>query len=312
MARRKLTEASVKKVAPPAEGRIEIFDQVVSGMALRVSSTGAKSFCIFYRREDGKQRRMTLGSYPKIGLKDAREMARTALVQVFAGGDPAEMKKAAKRESRAKPQTFADLRDRFAEQYLAGKKSGGESKRVLTVNFPNGWQSKAIDGISRGDVLEVLETIETKRGPIMANRSLAAIRKMFNWSVDRGLMESNPAAGIKSPAPESKRDRVLSNTEIKSVWDAAGKMDYPFGGFFRLLLITGQRRDEVAGMKMVRDRPGREGLDLAGRSDEGIALASSAVVASGAGPDRRASPIHHRHQRRRERERSRIHHDAPG
>ncbi|WP_060845803.1 tyrosine-type recombinase/integrase [Methylobacterium ajmalii] len=81
--------------------------------------------------------------------------------------------------------------------------------------------------------------------PIHANRTFAALRKMFGWAVERGILEASPAEGLKPPSPEIARDRVLSDVELAAVWRAAGEIGYPFGSFIQVLILTGQRRSEV-------------------------------------------------------------------
>src|SRR5262249_3973975 len=85
--------------------------------------------------------------------------------------------------------------------------------------------------------------------PITANRTLAAIRKMFNWAVARDIMAASPCAGVKPPTAERSRDRVLTDPELRAVWQAADKIGGTFGALVQLLILTGQRRDEVAGMR---------------------------------------------------------------
>jgi integrase len=77
---------------------------------------------------------------------------------------------------------------------------------------------------------------------------LAVVRKLFNWAVQRGIIEASPAVGVKAPLPEISRDRILSDDEIRWLWLACDKVGYPFGSVAKLLLLTGQRRNEVAGM----------------------------------------------------------------
>jgi integrase len=83
----------------------------------------------------------------------------------------------------------------------------------------------------------------------MANRVLAAVRRFWNWCLEQGKAEASPVASIKAPAKESSRDRVLSEDEIRRIWSACDQMGWPFGLLIQLLLVTGQREDEVAGMR---------------------------------------------------------------
>ena len=82
--------------------------------------------------------------------------------------------------------------------------------------------------------------------PYMANRTLAVIRKLFNWCVERGVVETSPASGIKRPGREQSRDRVLAGDELRALWKACEAVGYPYGPFVQILLLTGQRRTEIA------------------------------------------------------------------
>jgi integrase len=110
------------------------------------------------------------------------------------------------------------------------------------------WRGRPIVGVQRGDAIELIESIVDEGAPISANRTLAALRKMFNWAIECDIVEKSPFAGVKPPGIETERDRVLSDAEIKAVWQAAATVGWPFGPAVRLMLLTGQRRDEVAEM----------------------------------------------------------------
>jgi integrase len=103
--------------------------------------------------------------------------------------------------------------------------------------------------ITRRDVLDLLDRTVDRGSPIAANRTLAAVRKLFAWCVDRDIITLSPCSGVKPPALERSRDRVLTDSELVAVWMAATDLGYPFGSLVQLLLLTAQRRDEVAGMR---------------------------------------------------------------
>ena len=101
--------------------------------------------------------------------------------------------------------------------------------------------------VTRGDVAALVDTVAA-RSPSVARALFAAIRPFFKWCRDRGLIEANPIADLKGPAPLASRKRVLSQEELKAFWIATEGLDWPFCPVYRLLLLTGQRRDEVAAM----------------------------------------------------------------
>ena len=163
------------------------------------------------------------------------------------GEDPAEEKKASKRKP---PRLFPDSVDEFIELYAKPKNRGwAETRRLLKQNAEPHLKYLTLEEITRHHVIDVLDAVIARGAPTQANRTLAAIRKLFNWSLDRGLIDHNPVTGLKPPAKEVSRDRVLTDQEIKKVWAAWDQIGWPFGPLFKLLLVTGQRRSEVASMK---------------------------------------------------------------
>jgi integrase len=110
------------------------------------------------------------------------------------------------------------------------------------------WRGRTVHEITRRDVNELLDSIVARDSPITANRTLAAIRKMFNWAVSRDIITVSPCAGVSPPSPEISRDRVLDDNELRLAWLASDTIGWPFGPFVQILILTVQRRDEVAGM----------------------------------------------------------------
>lgn len=114
-------------------------------------------------------------------------------------------------------------------------------RRVLPI-----WGDRPVSEIRRADVHELIRALR-KTTPIGANRVLAYLKKFFNWLVEQDLIENSPAAAVKRPSKEVKRDRVLTDVEIRAIWDACGDLG-AFGRAFRFMLVTGQRRSEVGEM----------------------------------------------------------------
>jgi integrase len=108
--------------------------------------------------------------------------------------------------------------------------------------------SRRVQDISRRDIIALLDSIVDDRKPITANRTLATLSKMFSWCVERSIIEVSPCIGVKRPAPEVSRERVLGDEELRLIWQAAERLGYPFGTFAQLLILTGQRRNEVGWM----------------------------------------------------------------
>jgi integrase len=242
---RKLTDLFAERVQLPALGRIEYFDATFGGLSLRVTAQGNKSWSLFYRL-GGRLRRLTLGQFPAIKPAQARREAGAALERVRLGIDPAEEKRDRRLASEA------DTFGRALEDYLAyarrhwAASTFKEIKRVLEREPLQAWRERPLSSISRGDVVRLLDAIVAAGAEIGANRTLAYLRALFNWAVKRGRLPSSPVSGVDAPTKERTRDRVLSDDELRWLWCACERIDWPFGPLIKLLLLTGQRRDEVA------------------------------------------------------------------
>jgi integrase len=234
MARLTVKDVENKHATPD---RREIPDDYMRGLYLIVQPTGAKSWAVRYRH-GGKSAKHTIGPYPAFGLKQARDAAAEVLRAVAEGRSP-KQKQAG---------TVAEAVEQFLERH--GKhyrpKPLYEAKRRLQLYVIDEWGSRKLDSITRADVRAMLDRIDA---PVAANRVHSIVRKFFNWAVENDLIENSPVAGIKAPNPETSRDRVLTDDELKAVWRAADKEGHPFGSILKLLILTGQRRGEVAGMQ---------------------------------------------------------------
>ena len=247
---KKLTDLFAERVKPPASGRIEYFDAAFPSLALRVTSGGHKSWSLFYRT-GGRLRRFTLGTYPALKPADARREASRILEKVAAGADPLAEKKARRYVRLPEEETFDAVVQEYLERYA--KKNTAfttytETKRVLEGDDLKAWQKRPMASISRRDVNEVIDAIAV-RAEIQANRTLAKLRTLFNWAVEKDRIAVSPIEGMKPPTREQARDRALTDDEISWFWTACEASGWPFGPLAQLLLLTGQRRDEVAGME---------------------------------------------------------------
>lgn len=255
----RLSSKLIENLRPPAEGRADYWDCTISedtslpgSFGLRVSASGVKSWQIMFRapQRDGtlQQKRMVLGNYPAFGLSEAREMGREALKKVARGIDPAVDRKVSRAKTAATP-TVAEAVSEFIERYAKPRnKSWAETDRIFKRYVLPVWGDRLLPSIGRADVATLLEGIATD-APYMANRVLAAVRRFWNWCLEQGKAETSPAANIKAPSREVSRDRILSDQEIAAFWRACEQMGWPFGSLFQLLLVTGQREDEVGGMR---------------------------------------------------------------
>ncbi len=242
-----LTVRTIDTLKPTPGHRVEYPDADVSGLALRVTPQGSKSWTLRYRLAGGRSgrlRRLTLGAYPAVGLAAARTAARKALGHVAVSGtDPAAAKQAARQG-----ETFADL----AKDYLKfhakrHKRSWEEDDRKINVELLPHWRARKVKDITRRDVRALVETI-AERAPITANRTLALIRKMFNYAIGADWIEANVASLIPKPGREQSRDRVLTEDEIRTVWAACEAERPSLRALTRLRLVTAQRGGELQHM----------------------------------------------------------------
>jgi len=240
-----LTDMTVRKLVPKSGERVEVFDSRLPGFAVRVFPSGVKSFILFYRH-DGKQRRVTLGRYPVLSLSDARRMAMNLLNKSAQGEDPQPPP-----QERPEGQPFTSVVEEFARLHCAQHnrpRTAEETERILRKSFVSAWGNTDLKAIEKGDVIAILDDIVGEGKASSANHALASIRKLFNWCVARDLISMSPCAGIARPAATPSRERVLSDDELCKIWRATDIVGYPFEAIIKLLVLTGQRRGEVAGM----------------------------------------------------------------
>ena len=247
-----LTQRAVDTLKAPPSGRIEYFDRVLPGFGLRVAAGGRKSWFVMYR-VGGKKVRETLGTLPLIPkVEKARDLARDSLQQAQAGLHPVEQRRAAKRVAAEKPDSFRAVAELYIERYASKNTKPAtwrELRRQLELDVYPKWADRLICGITRHDVAELLDRIADRGAPIQANRTLARLRTLFNWAVDREIIAVNPVTRMKRPAVEKERSRTLTDDEIRLFWSGCDQLGWPFGPMCKLLLLTAQRRTEVAGMR---------------------------------------------------------------
>jgi integrase len=257
----KLTARTVEAARPPASGRLELFDEDLPGFCIRITANDRRTACVFYR-VGSRLRRATLGTLPPLTLADARQLAREALRDAALGQDPA----AAKREAREAPTAAALIRDYIeAGEGRRSTATNGDYRRTLKAvieGSPVGQQPAR--QVARGELRAFLEGIARKT-PIRANRVLALVRAAFRWGVREELIERDPTAGLQRLRPERPRERVLADSDIRTLWltleDIASGTTDPVlengkkaprlvvAGAVKLLLLLGTRRSETLNMR---------------------------------------------------------------
>lgn len=243
MAQTMLTARTIEVLKPGADRR-EIADRHMPGLYLILQPSGAKSWAVRYRHH-GATRKHTLGPYPAIDLKTARDLAAKALRTVAEGRDPGVEKRVQNLD------TVEAVARQFIEQCKRVNRPdvARGTQRLLELHVLPRWRGRLARDITRRDVLGVLDRVVDGDKPIAANRTLSAVRKMFNWAVSRDILAASPCIGVKPPSAERSRERTLSDVELRNVWLAADAVGGPFGAMVKLLILSGQRRTEVAKMQ---------------------------------------------------------------
>jgi integrase len=240
----KLIARTIDALPTPAQGQIDYWDAQTPGFGVRVTPTGRKSWVVMYRHM-GRLRRHTLGTYPALGLADARQRGRQALRGVFDGVDPAATKLAARQAD-----TFEDLAHEYLDHYAKPKKkSWREDERMLKAELLPTLKHTALKDLKRRDIRALLQRIAERPAPILANRTLALVRKMLNFAIECEWLDANPAALIPKPGTEHSRDRVLTADEIRAFWAASSDEPLPIRTWLQLRLLTAQRGGEVIQMR---------------------------------------------------------------
>ncbi|PRY85783.1 tyrosine-type recombinase/integrase [Donghicola tyrosinivorans] len=244
---RALTTKAVE-AAKPSDQRREIPDPGLTGLYLIVQPSGAKSWAIRYRQA-GKPKKLTLGKWPIMGVAAARAAASQALEGIEQGHDPAAEKRIKKAARISGKNTVSVQLDNFHRRHLSTIKTGEAVMQSLRFNVLPVWGDREVSDITRRDIVHLLDEIIDDGRATTANRVKAYLSKFLSWCEDRGVIEQSPAIGLKMPAREKARDRPLSDDEIRWLWRACDDEPKPWGAFFKMLLLTGQRRGEVARMQ---------------------------------------------------------------
>src|SRR5262245_6980281 len=241
-----------------------VFDDAQRGLAVRVTATGGRTYLCQYTLH-GQKWRVPLGSYSALSLFKAREAAAALMGDVAKGRNPAaERKEAAAAEWAKRVRgrlTLAMLFQDWGRLHLIHRRPryAAEAVRALHRGFSKHLDRPAED-LDRAAVVHALDSLSRPRkeqgkgkssirhGTAIAGRTAAYGRACFAWAMKRGTVPSNPFAELPMPSSITKRERVLSGEEAGAVWRAAGEAPLPYGAIVRLLMLTGQRREEVAGV----------------------------------------------------------------
>jgi integrase len=238
----KLTSKAVENIKPTA-ARQEIPDALLPGLYLIVQPSGARSWAVRYRY-NGQSRKHTLGPYPVVDLATARALGTKALRAVAEDRDPALERQEQRANSVAA--VVAEFLAKHGQRNYRPR-TFQEAQRLLQQNLVARWGNQPLASITRKQLRDMLDQLVANDTPMLANRVHSIIRKLFGWAVEHEIIAVSPFVGLKAPAEEKSRDRILTDQELRAVWHAAGQLGV-YGSLVRLLILTGQRRGEIAGL----------------------------------------------------------------
>ena len=261
----KLTERRIEGLEVERSGKDRlVFDDAQRGLAVRVTAGGGRTYLCQYTLH-GRKWRVPLGACSAVALSKAREAAAGIMGDVSKGRNPAAERKdaaATERAKRARNQlTLRVLIEDWQRVHLSGRRASysAEAVRALHHAFQDVLDDPA-DDLDRTAVVRALDALARRRkrkgdgrpdrvrGAAITSRTAAYGRAAYGWALKRGVVRANPFADLPVPKSNGKRDRVLSDRELGEIWRAAGDATQPYGIIVRLLILTGQRRGEVAGM----------------------------------------------------------------
>ncbi len=255
MTHAKLSEETVKRLPVPGRGNCVTYfagaviqgAKVPRGFGVRVTAAGAKAFVLNYRLR-GREHRFTIGAYPDWSVLKAVREARSLRQRIDRGENPIE-----DRTPSPATATVASMLDDFVAQHVRNKnqplRSADEYESAFKRLVKPRLGKLGIYEVRRSHVIKMLDEIEDANGPVMADRTLAYLRKAFNWYAIRDDQFSAPVVrGMGRIKPKDRaRTRVLSDEEIRTIWPVLEEAG-TYGSFVRMLLLSAQRHSEVARM----------------------------------------------------------------
>jgi integrase len=244
----RLTDRFIEALRPKP-GRYEVWDDARKGFGIRVSPRGAKSFVWVYHF-DGRPRRLTFGTYPRLSLADAGVKLAQAKNLLAKGIDPGS-RAVAERDAERHAETIEELVASYLDRYARlRKRSAFEDERILRKDVLPRWAKRKAKDITRRDIVRLLNEIVDRGAPIQANRTLTILRRMFKFAFGQAILEISPCDQVEAPSSENERDRALGEEEIRLLWQVldTASMEQNARRILRLMLATGQRKAEVMGL----------------------------------------------------------------
>jgi len=233
----RLTDISINALRAPSKGQVTYIDDTLPGFGVRVSQGGVKSFVLVHGRS---RRRTTLGRYPSISLKDARKAAKLLLAERTLG------------RLESPPMGFAEavnlyLSTHYPDRYCKPR-TRAETKRLLEKHFLPPFRHEQVADVRTDMISRIVDRL--LKTPAEARHAFAAVRQFFNWAVRRGYVDRSPCDRLRPPGRAIARDRVLASDEIVQILQHARSEVSTFNAIVQLLLLTGQRRNEISSLEL--------------------------------------------------------------
>lgn len=243
----KFTDKKIKSLKTSKQ-REDFWDESLKGFLTRVYSSGRKNYELVYRTSTNRRGRFKIGDANLISLYDARKKAKELLVEVSNGNDPSNRRRDLRTAS-----NFKELCTKFIDIHCKPNlrpKSISDITYIVNTYLLTSWSSRKITDISRADILELIERIGIKnQSPVMANHVRSTLTSIFNFAIQRELIETSPCVGLPKKYKERLRTHVLNDQDILDLWRATEDEDPVIRDLFRVLLLLGQRSGETKKMR---------------------------------------------------------------
>jgi integrase len=245
--KRDLTDAFIRKLKASTRPYI-VADTQVPGLKVRVSPQGGKSFILWRRlhRSRSSAVALSLGKVGELELTAARAKARTWIELIKSGRDPRDVTRAAAADN------FGRVMEDFIARHVAGQRRAKQVEREIRKELLPRWRNRPVADISRRDVIAMLDEIKDRDAVHQAHNIFSHAKTFFNWCVAKDILVASPCDRLKPKTligTKLHRQRVLTDAELASFWQATSEMGYPYGVLFQILLLSGARKNEIAQAK---------------------------------------------------------------
>src|SRR5262249_31787223 len=250
----KLTDRFLTSRKAPAAGRLTFTDRTVPGLAFRVSACttftpeGRRDWLLRYRPRRQAQKAVALGAYPAVSLSKARQRAGEIIAAARRGVDLIaleERETGVRRAAEAKARPLSEIASAYLDSVKCLRSWRSVASRTRCHIIPK-LGNKPIGEITRADVVEFLDGLERKQGlRHQVNRCRETLRAIFAYAIERELVTVNPTVGVSKRKVEIPRDRTLTAEELSALWWAIDKLPQLPRAYFRVVVLTGARRNEV-------------------------------------------------------------------